>query len=154
MCILFFCPVISSNWSPFCYGGLKSSITTCTYSTLLSKITTGFYYMFYFLRRVTCYNSVQCPETNLGEIVLFFQQRWHKFGSEWSWWYYRTKDYMKSFKKPDDASDFAVSSTLLASLNFSMFLRSTECQTTTFFSVNSLRIVDPLDQYSERCLHR
>lgn len=78
----------------------------------------------------------------------------HKFGSEWSWWYYRTKDYMKSFKKPDDASDFAVSSTLLASLNFSMFLRSTECQTTTFFSVNSLRIVDPLDQYSERCLHR
>ena len=61
---------------------------------------------------------------------------------------------MKSFKKPDGASDFVVSSTLLASVNFSMFLRSTECQTTTFFSVNSLRIVDPLDQYSERCLHR
>ena len=60
---------------------------------------------------------------------------------------------MKSFKNPDDASDFAVSSMLFASLNCSVFLRSRECQTSTFFSVNSLRMVAFLDQYSGRCLH-
>ena len=47
---------------------------------------------------------------------------------------------MKSFKNPDDAIDFAVSSLFFPSLNFSAFLCSTECQTSTFFSVISLRM--------------
>lgn len=47
---------------------------------------------------------------------------------------------MKSFKNADDAIDFAVSSMLFASLNFSLFLCSTECPTSTFFSVISLRL--------------
>ena len=60
---------------------------------------------------------------------------------------------MKSFKNPDDDIDFAVSPMLFASLNFSVFLRSTECQTSTFFSVISLRMLASFDQYSGRCLH-
>ena len=47
---------------------------------------------------------------------------------------------MKSFKYPDDDIDFAVSSMFFPSLNFSAFLCSSECQTSTFFSVISLRM--------------
>ena len=47
---------------------------------------------------------------------------------------------MKSFKNPEDAIDFAVSSMFFPSLNFSAFLCNTECQTSTFFSVISLRM--------------
>ena len=47
---------------------------------------------------------------------------------------------MKSFKYPDDAIDFAVSSMFFPSLNFSAFLCSSGCQTSTFFSVISVRM--------------
>ena len=40
---------------------------------------------------------------------------------------------MKSFKNPEDAIDFAVSSMFFPSLKFSAFLCNTDCQTSAFF---------------------